>query len=230
MPAKSKKSKSKTKKTQSKTRNTKKSDFLDRMKSQLEGMKASGSQGRFWKPSEPRQMIRIFEFESDGEIFTCIEDKTHWRIDPRQSGSNVPCLGSNCAICDLKDSLPDKTWNRIKPSRKILVNAVVRKLDGKKDQQVVAQLPATVAEKILEYAAQFAEEDGENVFDYKHGRDFRITKTGEGLKTRYDVTPSGKTSDIGVSVTSVDLFTKLRKTPSSGEYERMAEMLEEEDD
>ena len=81
-----------------------------------------------------------------------VEDLRHWIEFDSEDKTNVPCVGDQCPICRLEDSVPKKVWEDIKPDRYMLVNAVHREggEDGQ-DELKVVKLRITAYRKLAEY-------------------------------------------------------------------------------
>jgi hypothetical protein len=185
-----------------------KKDVYARERERHENRKRNGGSTQFWAPKDGRSIIRPFSFvDENGDELVFVEQAQHWGLG-EDGRENIRCMGDDCAICCLQDTLSEKNWNKVRVRRKFLCNVIVREggEDGE-DVHRVARLPVTVYDALCEYLFdEMADEDPLNTED---GRDFRISRTGEGLKTKYKVFPLQDQRDLGLECEPFDLFTKL---------------------
>lgn len=182
-------------------------------------IKAGMGRGEFWKPEEGRHMVRPLSFtDSSGEQQLFVKDSKHW-LDREH---NVPCIRDteeSCPLCELEEEIPGPTWGKIKAQTKYLCNLLVVDDEGKA-RLVIGQLAKTVAEQLLDCGKQL----GDHAFDPIKGHNFRITRTGTGLNTKYTVIPVEKPSKIDGKFTVIDLLDR-RKSASYEEVEAAADTV-----
>ena len=218
--------------------------FRDRLRKQLsESSRNSTGRSDFWRPEVGTSTVRLVAFktvgekttmvadldkEKEGELF--VEDTRHWNIDGNQ-GSNCACLGESCPMCALKDEVTTKGWDKIKPRKSFLVNAVLREgNDEGKDKLVIAQFPVTAMKQFLMYVV--GDEEGTlepipHVLDPNKGRDFQVKRSGKGLETKYLVVPKQAVGKLGLDVEPHDLFKKKKRELPEEEVKALAEAFQE---
>lgn len=185
-----------------------------------------GGGGKFlYLDSETKTTVRVFPtWKDDPEELFYQEIIKHFGLGA--SGNEViTCLGDECPICAHvnaerdrlkkklgKEAFKSKAWKavgRIAAKTKNLMNVVVltrvkskknpgkfiTKITDNDGAPLVYEAPATVIQSILTY---FLDDTGEwGVFYDKDTRyDFTIEKTGEGLDTKYTVTPTKLSSKL----------------------------------
>lgn len=219
-----------TKKKEGKKRK-KTGDVYDRIRKQREDRERGGG-GGFWKPPKGTSIVRCLPFEHDGEPEIAILNARHWGIEDGQRGQ-VQCSGrDNCPVCEYleSDEPTDRIKQRLRRVRRYLVNVVVRSspLHDNEDAQAIADLPVTVWEGREDDPGLedliIGPDAASNVLDPKKGRDFKIIRKGDGLRTRYEVSPMPKGRPIGMDVNPRDLIDMIAKM-EKGE-EELAEILE----
>jgi hypothetical protein len=207
----------------------KKLDVYQRVAVQQQQM-ARRSGGDFWNPPKGRSTIRIIPFLHGEEEHVFAEDLRHWNLDPNNRSANVQCIGEDCPICTLVGEMTnEKRQKDLRRRRKILANAVVRKCPDHddKDAQVLAQLPVTAYNEIAAYIGGDKMQQCPNALDPKKGRDFKISRSGEGFKTKYTVVPLTAKSPVGIDVEPIDLIDrKEANMKSEEEIQTTADELE----
>lgn len=116
--------------------------------------------------------------------------------------------GRPCSICSaieggIKSASDDHTMEMLKEAKssgRILLNAIHQ--DKTPNQVDILELPPTVFAQIVAIAEEW-EEAGESVFDTAKGKDFLITRTGTGLKTKYTVQVAAKAAALPAGVESM---------------------------
>ena len=168
---------------------------------------------------------RFTRFEADGKtkmrIVTFMHGRQECAFEPNFMHFNVPgerkavrCPEKDCPICALEGEVPEPVWKGnaagrggIKPSRKFVCNAVIRKgPDQKEDELQQRELPWSVWDGINKCI-----EDGEitNAFDLKKGVDFLINRKTENKFTKYNVSVIPASKPVKISVDPVDLIDAL---------------------
>lgn len=187
----------------------------------------------FYKFVKGDNFLRFFKFAiEDGEerlwMFRAQHWKMRWVDENRSKQIPVPCRGTGCPICDLKQQLDGPAWNAIRPNKNWLVNAVIRRgQEGHDIQQVVALTISVVRD--IRKALEMADKYGEDLLDLKKGSDFNIERTGssEGFDTgnpvRYNVNVSTRSSPIGINVTPLDVRRFVPQPLTNAEYETLIE-------
>lgn len=221
-----------------KTTKVKKSVY-ERLEEQQE--RRSGGQ-RFWKPPKGVSQIRLLPFTHDGEedIFVCL--RNHWIRDGENPNQRKPilCMDSldaECPICTLMDSLDDEAQEALRPKRTYLVNLVVRRdpeADGL-DAFRVAELSSSCVEVtdrangLSRFLKPKSTDFVKDALDPKKGRDFRIKRTGEGMKTRYITEKMPKATAIGnVETDVIDLWDTVEKrAKDAAEMKEIVKLLSE---
>lgn len=203
-------------------RQAKGKSIYDRLRKESDTQKRGGrGGGEFWQPSKGRSTVRVFTFEVDGEEELFVEDVRHWQIEEGNIASNTACGGEDCPLCALKQEVDDKIWKKISPRRKYLFNAVVRDHPDGGDKQVIMRLGVKAKTQLIDL---LGDPDFEGALDPQKGRDFKITRSGEGLQTSYLVVPMTNKSPIGVDVKPVDL-TKIPSSPDEEALGKYAELI-----
>jgi hypothetical protein len=148
-----------------------------------------------------------------------VEEVWHYAVQPGGKG-RVACIGSGCPLCELRHELDEKAFSRIRAKKSYLFNAVVRDGNGGQDTNVICQVGPSVYNKLVAYITG---SDLNNALDAKKGRDFYITRTGEGMGTRYDVMPTSSPCAVGHKFDPVDLLASQKDAPSKGELKKLAD-------
>lgn len=175
------------------------SNVYDRVRAQREQMKRRGG-GQYYRFPKGRSIIRLLPFEHAGSEEIFVENLRHWNLDPSNKGANVQCLGEDCPICNEVSEMTEKNAGKFRKRRNFLANAIVRKSPDHegKDALVIAQLPVGVYEQLSDFLVGEGSEDCPNALHPKKGRDFKVTRTGESLKTRYVVNAMRNPSALGM--------------------------------
>jgi len=168
---------------------------------------------------------RFTGFKEDGKtkirVVTFIHNKQECAFEPNFMHFNVPgerkavrCPEGDCPICALESEVPDAVWKGsqagrggIKPSRRFVCNAVVRKGNNQPEDELKQyELPYSVWDGINK-----AIEDGEikNAFDLKRGVDFLVTRKTEKNFTKYSVSAVLTSKPVKIKVEPVDLIDAL---------------------
>jgi hypothetical protein len=168
----------------------------------------------------------LFPFiDSSGEEQMAVEDVKHWNLERRQDGTNIRCTGDDeCPVCAMKDDLSKEIWDRVKPQRRFLVNAVVRE-EGKKgeDTQKILQLGVRCWDQIK--AASFSiYDEGGDAFSLDEGHDFKVERVGKDRNTKYFALPMLRPSPIGLDVEPADLDAII-KPADDQDYETWTDKL-----
>lgn len=192
-----------------------------------------GGSSRFFRPAEGKTKMRLLPFIHDGEAAVFEPNFTHFNVPGDKKA--VRCLGPDeeCPICDLEGDVPSEVWSGtagrggIRPSRKFLANAVLRKsLDRKEDEQVIVELPWSAWDGISR-----AIEDGEidNAFDAKKGVDFVVSRKKDKNFTKYEIAVVMKSKPVSISIEPKDLIEaagkKLDKKAMAGIAEAIFETV-----
>lgn len=202
------------------------SSVYDRIAKEQSERKAFSGGEFFQFPKNSRTQVRVFSYtDADGDEAVFAEDIKHWGIDPQNRGASIRCSGDECPVCELIETgdLDDKLAKRIRPTKRYLANAVVRKAEDGKDKQVILQMPTTVYNEMSEF---MIDDDYGDILDHVKGRDFKVSKSGEGLKTRYKTLPMQATSKLGMTVEPVNL-DKFIKPPSDEDVDSVVATLQE---
>lgn len=173
--------------------------------------KLKTKRGGTWRPEKGKNIIRILPPWSE-EGYWYKDALRHYVPGKGKTGEGkgvIPCSandGSRCAICDMRTKLGEsakpsrqKMADELKPSREYYVNLV--DMNNADAGVQVGRLAESVINKLLEY---MLEPEWGDFTDPHEGYNVILTRTGEGLKTQYDVR---------LSKTSTPLKTKrwLRK-------------------
>ncbi len=184
---------------------------------------------------------RFIRFDKDGKtkmrVVTFMHGKQECAFEPNFMHFNVPgdrkavrCPEGDCPICALESEVPESVWKGntagrggIKPSRKFVCNAVVRKgPDQKEDELQQRELPWSVWDGINKCI-----EDGEitNAFDLKKGVDFVINRKTKKKFTKYTVTVMPASKPVKMSVEPVDLIDALGDMPELKALQKIADAI-----
>lgn len=184
---------------------------------------------------------RFTRFESDGKtkmrVVTFMHGRQECAFEPNFMHFNVPgerkairCPEKDCPICALEGEVPESVWKGntagrggIKPSRKFVCNAVVRKgPDQKEDELQQRELPWSVWDGINKCI-----EDGEitNAFDLRKGVDFLVNRKTEKKFTKYSVTVIPASKPVKISVDPVDLIDALGDMPELKVLQKIADAI-----
>lgn len=196
------------------TKKSKRSSVYDLEERRLEENQTSSGSSSFWKPKgEGRWIIRpVTYLDESGTEKLFAEQRQHWGVDPENAKSSVMCGGDNCPICDLKDEVPSKIWDKVKVQRKMLVNLIIREggLEGD-DIFKVYPMPISAYKKLSNLLKELRA-DGEDPLCPNSGIDFRLTRSGRSFQdTEYNVLPMRDTSDLGMEVEpkNLDLYVQV---------------------
>ena len=197
-------------------------DFLARQREELK--EAKTQKGDFWKLKDGSAIARIFMFSHEGRMEVFARETRHWSVEGKNKGQ-VTCPEEDCPLCDLFQE-DKKQYNDIRPQTNYLVNAVIRKLENGKDKQVIATFPKTAYAQIMDLMVS---EDPNvlvpDVFDLDNGTDIKIVKKKEGAIWRYTIVAMPQSSRIGMDVTPVNLFEKVRPAPDHDTLQELADAL-----
>ena len=116
--------------------------------------------------------------------------------------------GRPCDVCSaiengIKGATDDHTIEQLKEAKsgsRVLVNAIhVEKTPNQVD---ILELPPTAFAMVVAIMQEW-EEAGESVLDLDKGKDFLITRTGTGLKTKYTVQVAAKAAPLPAGAMSM---------------------------
>jgi len=183
---------------------------------------AKARRGRFWRPENGKNVIRILPFEHEGETLLYVVQRRHFGVHPDYPV--LPCYGKNCPICALRSHLDEETGRSLRPREHYLMNIVDR---GNEDAGVqVFGAPVTVWEDIVDLVL---DEDYRGILDRETGRDIIIMKTGSGLETKYKVRPGVRDSKVSPDLQPRDLVALVESQDrvSLEQLQQIAESLVE---
>lgn len=160
----------------------------DMEKGRTKGGKITYLRGR----NSPREITVRFVKDPSGDINNFIPVREFWLEEQRKG---VLCLDDlpGPEECRILKALNDEPELVKKPSRNLYANVVVR--GNEEDGVGVLAAPVSVYEGIIDILFK-AHQEGQDLLDPYNGRDFVISKRGEGLKTRYPVNVAFSSSMI----------------------------------
>lgn len=174
---------------------------------------ASGNRKKTIKPAEGTGRYRIlpswrgegqqfwhdfgqhFVKKADGTIaaiYMCTE-KTYGR----------PCDVCSAIESGIKGATDDHTIEQLKEAKsgsRVLLNAIW--VDKTPNQVDILELPPTVFAQVVTIMQEW-EEAGESVLDLEKGKDFLVSRTGTGLKTKYTVQVAAKAAPLPAGAMSM---------------------------
>lgn len=172
-------------------------------------IKASGGGGNYLRLEDGVNRVRIVPFhnEETGKPQLFVEAFSHFIS--KGSETCLKSVNESCPICNyVKELDAEKT----KESKKLARELYQRKRfyfnvlhDG---ELKVLECGNTIAEGLLSFVAD--EEYGVAVFDLEDGYDFKIEKSGQGLKTEYLVKIAKEPSAVKLPGKPKDLTTILK--------------------
>lgn len=173
----------------------------------------SGNRKKTIKPAEGTSRWRVLpSWRGEGQQFWHDFGQHFVKKDDGTIAAIYMCTdktyGRPCTICSaieagIKGASDDHTMEMLKEAKsgsRILLNVVHQ--DKTPNQVDIGELPPSVFEQIVGIAQEW-EEAGESVFDLAKGKDFLITRTGTGLKTKYTVQVAAKANPLPAGVMSM---------------------------
>lgn len=189
-----------------------------------------GSRSRFTSLEIGRTKLRVVTFHHGKQECAFEANYTHFNVPGERKAVRCPGEEADCPICALEAEVPDSVWKGdsggrggIRPSRRFVCNAVIRKGPNQKEDELKQmELPWMVWDKINK-----AIEDGEieKAFDPKKGVDFHVTRSGTGRNTKYEVSPVMSSQPVKISLSPVDLSTALGEMPSLRDLTKIADAI-----
>lgn len=177
---------------------------LDKLKQKFQEVseRDSAPQGgdiKWWKPQSGDNNIRILPPWGNSDNFYR-EVYYHYRVGPNNKA--FVCLrhekGEACYLCELHERYRNSTNENLqsiakdlKPTFRVMYNIVDR--DHEEDGPQVYASGIKVFKEIL---GIFADPDYGDVSDVAEGIDIKLTRTGEGMDTRYSLLPRRKSSTL----------------------------------
>lgn len=152
----------------------------------------SRSRRQFWRPKEGKNMIRIMPRPSaDGDFW--LKTGQHYNVGPDRKILMCPLasgVADDCYLCDLSEKLragDDADAEEGKDLR-VRIQWLMNIVDLREPERGIQQwfAPQTAMQGVFTYVDDEEFNDG-NIDDPENGYDMRVTKTGEGLNTEYDV-------------------------------------------
>jgi hypothetical protein len=160
--------------------------LLDKIKAETEKRKPFDKVP--WFKAKPENTIRILPNLTDPEDLPFVTKAIHW-LDKKdnQFGFFVACLkglGAKCPLCEKYQSIPqdDKNRSKYRPLNYNFYNVWDYSGGG---SHAVFKMPVTLHEQVMMYATDL----GGNVFDYKVGYDWKLTKTIKAGFPNYMIRP-----------------------------------------
>ena len=195
-------------------------DWMDDQQEELDNKRLS-SRADFHKLDAGDTILRAVTFENEGGRKQLLQPQNqHW-YDGEDGRKTAICSGKDdCPVCDLEGDVNSKIWEKIKPSGRVLMNAILRERKG--DKHVIVQLPPSVADNIWGKLKD-ASKMGRDMTDLQEGIDFKINKSGSGMQTRYKVELDDE-EPIDLEVTPADLSAMV-KPPEKSELKELAKKL-----
>lgn len=174
--------------------------------------------GNFWKMGDGRNRIRVLPFMLNDEIAVWGEQRTHFKPTPEIN--SLICPGADCPLCNLARDVEVKDLF----SRTQYVMIVIPVEEESPSPQIY-RAPKTVMDKIMKTVL---DPDYKDVLDLKKGRDFIVTKTGAGKKTRYEVVPAARPTAVTVQGTIPDVGKIVNVKADMDQLQKAADELEEQ--
>jgi len=202
--AKKKKAKSKATKKKATGRKSGGRSWRDTIKEDY-AKKQERSRGDYWNFPDGQSTIRLLPFTHEGDEHVFVETFTH-RIEEGDATRMLSCPQAECPICELAESLEEDAARGLRPRRRYLANVIVR---GHPDELKIARIPVTVHDRMLDYLEGDESEFCPGGLDPKKGHDFRISRTGKGLRTEYACIVVKRPCPVGLEVKPVDLFDRI---------------------
>lgn len=177
--------------------------------SKIQGIDLGG--GGFWKPPVGRSTIRIMPPVGNMGASFFVETGSHrlgetfYTCPALSSGGQLPC-----PICETNEGLWQsglkKAAAKFRASKQFMVNIVVRGKPGQEDQgPVVWQFGVTVLGQL---AATISDPDFGDVSDMETGTDVVVTRTGEGMSTKYQISPKRNPSALSANAEQLMIEAK----------------------
>lgn len=200
------------------------SDFVD-LNSMVNEVEKSEKKSAFWRPTKKDTVIRILPpIKANGEKLMWFEHKVHWINSQPYECLNQTVVDKDgnlhnaceCPVCKMTRALYNaKTEEATALAKKIsgktryVVRILVRDDPEYATTPVFYELPFSIYEKIKN--AILSKEWG-TLCGPLDGRDFTITKTGEGMYTNYDASSfkpmTSKIADTNEKI--VEILTKAK--------------------
>lgn len=200
--------------------------FYDRM---AKGREKVGSGGNFWKAPVGDTTLRLIPFTHDGKQELYSEETSHVKVHD-DAPSNLPCLGVGCPICNIVEEyeLPDKKARDLSASKKWNMNIVVRATKNSTSGDLaIWGASKSCIKDVLDLVVDRVEYP--DILDLKKGRDFILTRTGEGKSTRYKVRAGGSPRPApafeGEPIDLIERLEKKEKRAEGTDYQEIAESI-----
>jgi hypothetical protein len=182
--------------------------------------------------------------DPDKDIFF-IERRRHFGAGPNNRSIICPKTKSDraeCAVCDrvasLRNSDGKKEANQLAARNRYLMNGVLLTKDGKlaSSEAKIVDIGKTILKEIVQYyndTVEFGDPWGKDLGKKGVAYDFKITKSGTGLKTDYAVQPTQRFKGTANSSKLLGSLYDLEEEfpiPTSEEAEAQFTGDEEEDE
>lgn len=158
--------------------------------------------GRWWKPKQGKNVIRILPPWDDGGLFY-FETALHYGFQVEGRNRAFPCLRvmgkKSCPACEVMTELKEgsaedkKLASRLEPRRKFYVNLIDR---ANPEVVQVGSFSGKGLRTLLNY---MQDPDWGDFTDPEEGHDVVVERTGSTMTdTRYDIRIKPKPSEVGV--------------------------------
>lgn len=197
-------------------------DTLAAIRSAINNTASFGSSFNFWTPKKGEtahfRLLPPVKGMPEGAFFVQIA----FHFLKRLGGPNdIVCprltfaKNEPCPICELRSKLladgEEQIANLLRPSKKYLMNAVVRE-EGEKP--VVYDCRTTAFQQIVGIIGEY----GVDIFDLEEGWDLSVRRDGEGLNTVYNVMVHAKAGICALSKDPDTVDEILEEAPDLYEY------------
>ena len=153
--------------------------------------------GKFWKPKEGKNVIRILPPWNDEGLFY-LEATLHYGFESEGKKKAYPCLGrGKCPICQYASQLSEGSSEDMKLAKRIQAKTkyYANIFDRKTEKVSIWGFSRKTLGSILGFMAD--KEDGADITDPEEGHDVIVMRTGTGFNdTKYEIRIRPRDSEV----------------------------------